>query len=153
MIAEEKSRPKLNARADVLEKIERYAKKVRDSRKWKTEEKDELLRFLAVQADAWGMLGDNIGPTKKVMQVKESMLVETWRTFTKGMRLRREAKRAAKEEQGLEKELSTSGTLVQGDVKVISEGVETPVSSHEPIGQTVAHEESAQDASKDKKSI
>jgi hypothetical protein len=151
LITEERNRPKFNARADVLMKIERYAKKVRDSKKWNQEEKDELLRFLAVQADGWGMLGENVGPTKKIMQLKESMLVETWRTFTQGVKLRREAKKAAKGEKGLERELSTSGTLIQGDVKIITEGVEAPVSSQEPVGQTVAHEESA--ASKDQQTL
>ena len=151
MITEERNRPKFNARADVLLKIERYAKKVRDSKKWNQEEKDELLRFLAVQADGWRMLGENVGPTKKIMQLKESMLVETWRTFTQGVKLRREAQKAAKGEEGLERELSTSGTLIQGDVKIITEGVEAPVSSHEPVGQTVAHEESA--ASKDRQTL
>jgi hypothetical protein len=160
LIAEEKTRPRKNAPANVLMQIQRYAKKVRESKEWNRVEKEELLRFLAVQADGWGLLGEKVGPSKKVLHAKETMLLETWRTFTEGMHLRRLAKEERKEKKlaknrdlGLETELSTSGTVVQGDVKIISHGVEAPVSSHEPVGQTVAHEESENtvDASKETK--
>jgi hypothetical protein len=158
LIAEEQTRPRKDARANVLFQIQRYAKKVRESKQWKRAEKEELLRFLAVQADGWGLLGEKVGPSRKVLQAKETMLLETWRKFTEGMELRQVADRSAnksllkglpkkvkqtkKPDLGLETELSTSGTVVQGDLKIISHGMEATGSSYEPVGQTVAHEES-----------
>jgi hypothetical protein len=158
LIAEEQTRPRKNARANVLFQIQRYAKKVRESKQWNREEKEELLRFLAVQADGWGLLGEKVGPSREVLQAKEDMLLKTWQKFTEGMesrqvadrsvkkgllkRMPQKAKQAKKRDLGLETELSTTGIVVHGDVKIISHGVEAPVSSHEPVGQTVAHDES-----------
>jgi len=39
----------------------------------------------------------------------------------------------------LERESSTSGTIVQADVKTIKGGIETPIGSKKVVGQTVVH--------------
>ena len=42
----------------------------------------------------------------------------------------------------LEREPSTSGTIVQGDVKTIKGGIETPIGSKKVVGQMVVHPKS-----------
>jgi len=123
----------------VLASIKQYQESIKKDSQWSTSEKSELLAFLRAQTDAWGMLGDTGKGSQKLREAKERMLLSTWSNFTAGMKARGSKAGLEKVEGGLEQEPSTSGSVVQGDIKVISEGVETPVSEHTPVGQTIAH--------------
>lgn len=145
-------RPNANARDDVLFQIRGYQRRIMKEDKWSKEEKEELLRFLGIQATSWGMLEDDLG-SKSVKEMKENMLLETWRKFTEGMKTRQpkgkkgKSKKVkntgVKKEGGLEGEPATSATIVQGDVKTLTDGIETPVGKETPVGQTVLNQESA----------
>jgi hypothetical protein len=153
LINEQKERPASNARDDVLMQIRRYQKRVMKDTKWSKPEKEELMKFLGFQATSWGMLEDDLGSTS-VKLAKEKMLLETWRKFTEGMKTRKpKRKKASKnktdksskpmEAAEPESAPSTSGTIVQGNVKTVNGGIETPVGEERPMGQTDSHEESA----------
>lgn len=99
---------------------------------------------------SWGTLTDDLGSTS-VRTEKEKMLLETWQRFTKGMKFRQPQgkKEAGKQKKNnkatkeveLEGEPSTSGTVVQADVKICGDRIETPVGKDTAVGQTVLHEE------------
>ena len=129
-LAEEEagSKPPKTGRADVLMQIEEFKLQLRHEGKWKRAERAELEKFLDVQMCGWGLLKDELG-SKKVRERKEQILLETWRKFTAGMTLppQEEVQSKVAVKEGLEQEPSTSGSVVQGDVKVVSEAVERPV--------------------------
>lgn len=118
------------------------------SGKYNEEEKAELLRFLRSQLNSWGLLGDDL-KSDLVRKTKEKILVETWQKFAAEMKIhpqgkskQQKTKKAKKAvEKGLEEEPSTSGTIIQGDVQVLSGENEAAVGTHEPVGQTVSHHE------------
>jgi hypothetical protein len=153
LIKEEKERPAPNARDDVLMQIRRYQKRVMKDTKWSKPEKEELMRFLGFQATSWGMLEDDLGSTSVKLE-KEKMLLKTWRKFTEGMKTRKpKGMKASKNKTDksskpmkaaeLESAPSTSGTVAQGDAKIVKEAIETPVGEKRPMDQTISHEESA----------
>lgn len=53
-----------------------------------------------------------------------------------------------KKDVTLEREPSISGTIVQSDVKTIKGGIETPIGSKKPVGQTIVHPKSKSKAAK-----
>jgi hypothetical protein len=70
------------------------------------------------------------------------MLMNTWQRFTAGMKEYKKGQKKATggvEGAGLEQEISTSGTIDQGDVKTLTGGIETPVTTDKPVEQTVTH--------------
>lgn len=98
---------------------------------------------------SWGTLTDDLG-SRSVRTEKEKMLLETWQKFTEGMKFRPQGKKEAgkqiknkkaTKEVEFEEEPSTSGTIVQADVKICGDGIETPVGKDTAVGQTVLHEE------------
>jgi hypothetical protein len=150
LIKEEKSRPAQGAGEAVLFQIDRYQKQIKKDTKWSKEEKEELLKFLGIQAMSWGTLTDDLG-SMSVRAEKVKMLLETWQKFTKGMKFRqpkgkkeagkqKKNKKATKEVE-LEGEPSTSETVVQADLKICGDRVETPVGKDTAVRQTVLHEE------------
>jgi hypothetical protein len=117
------------------------------------------------------MLGDDL-KSERVRMAKQNMLIQTWSKFATAMRIYpqqkqnppkkakstpKKAKSTPKKaksivDKGLEQELSTSGTIIQGDVQVLVDGNEVAVGTHEPVGQTVSHkEESSMDTKSTKK--
>lgn len=141
MEREEAGRPRRHAAENVLLQIERYKRRIVKNDQWSGQEKEELLRFLSMQASSWGMLGDGLG-SESVKRAKERMLLHTWRRFTTGIK---EGKKKAGVVQvvktGLEEEPSTSGSIIQADVMTLTDGIETPVGMDTPVGQIVSHEE------------
>jgi len=133
----------------VLFQIDRYQKQIKKDTKWSKQEKEELLKFLGIQAMSWGTLSDDLG-SRSVSRAKEEMLLETWRKFTEGMKFRQPQgkKKADKQtknknatnEVELEEEQSTSGTNVETAVEICKDGIDTPVGKDTAIGQTVVHE-------------
>jgi hypothetical protein len=157
LIKEEKSRPSTGAREAVLFQIDQYQKEIQKDKKWNKQEKEELLKFLGIQAMSWGTLSDDLG-SRSVSRAKEMMLLKTWQKFTKGMEfpppqgkkeLGKEGKnKEMTKEVGLEGKPSTSGTVVQAYVKIPTVGIETPVGTDTAVGPTVLHEEAAAEKSK-----
>jgi hypothetical protein len=135
---EDAERPARNAGENVLLQIEQYKRRIQKDDKWSKQEKSELLKFLSVQASSWGMVGDGLG-SANVRRAKETMLLETWRKFTAGIH-QSDGRAVNDVDHGLEEEPSTSGTIIQGDIKTLTDGIETPVGTDTPIGQTVSHE-------------
>ena len=139
LIQLEKERPAPGSRDAVLFEISRYQRGIRKDPKWNKGEKEELLKFLDLQAISWGMDG-----SKKLKTAQEELILDTWQKFTKGMTVRRpqgekrkptvkKAKAKAKAKAvRLEGELSAS-TMVQG---VRGEVID------KPLGQTVGQEKS-----------
>lgn len=138
--AQEIGRPRNTARDEVLAQIQEYRERIMKETKWSQVEKKELRQFLDVQRASWSMLKDTIG-SEGVRKAKEQILLKTWRKFTEGMKPQKgtKSRKSAVKEKGLEQEPSTSGSVVQGDVKVVTAGVETPVGADAPVGQTVTH--------------
>jgi hypothetical protein len=142
---EEAGRPGRNAGENVLLQIERYKRRILKNDKWSGQEKEELLRFLSMQASSWGMLGDGLG-SEGVKRAKERMLLHTWRKFTAGIKEGKKKGVVVETvggivEAGLEEEPSTSGSIIQADVMTLTDGIETPVGTDSPVGQTVFHDE------------
>lgn len=121
---EEKTRPGPSARDDVLIQLSEYQKEIESSDQWSKEEKEELLKFLRIQATGWGMLVDDIR-SEQVRRTKERMLLESWRKFTEDMNI--------KGESGLEGRLSSTETVVQEEV---INGIQTAVGTEKPLNQT-----------------
>jgi hypothetical protein len=139
---------KSQGRDAVLHKLDKMRREVELSSVWKGAEKQRLLRFLAMQLDSWGMLEDN---SDRVRKMKERMLLQAWGEFTEKLEPKKKPRKARKDDKGLTKEaderleagISTKGTTVQGDVKVLKEGIETAFGmEEEPVGQTVSHVDS-----------
>jgi hypothetical protein len=132
--------------------IQTYRKKVSTDDKWNKEEKEELLRFLGIQATSWGMLVDDLG-SASVREAKERMLLETWRKFTEGMKIPKPKGKKGKSKKSMNKDLkkgqeqeakpSTSETITEGDVKTQTDAIKTPDEIEPSVSQTVLHEESA----------
>jgi len=147
----------------VLFQIDRFQKQIKKDEKWSKQEKEELLKFLGIQAMSWGTLSDDLG-SRSVSRAKEKMLLETWQKFTEGMKFPQPQGKKEKDKQGknkkvtkeigLEEEPSTSGTIVQAGVNIRTDGIDTPVRTDTAEGtdttveQTVLHEESAAEQSK-----
>lgn len=106
------------------------------------------MRFLGIQATAFGMLEDNLG-SKKLRDVKENMLLRTWGKFIQGMRQAKNEKEV--EEPSLASMPSTSGSILQGNIKTVTEGVETTLGSAAPITQTASTADSGSEERKFKK--
>jgi len=152
LITEEKSRPRTGVREAVLFEMDRFQKQIKKDQKWSKQEKEELLKFLGVQAMNWGSLSDDLG-SRSVRKAKEKNLLETWQKFIEGMEFPRPQGKTAKgkkgkdkemkKEAGLEGERSTPGTIIQGDLKILSHEIQTPVGTDSAGRQTVLHEEAA----------
>ena len=148
MIQNEIRRPDRNAREKVLNILKKHQIHVWKDPDWTKEEREELIRFLGIQATAFGMLEDNLG-SKKLRDVKENMLLRTWDKFIQGMR-------RAKNEKEVEKARpasmsSTSGSILQGNSKTVTEGVETTLVSGAPINQAVSKPDSGSEEQKSNK--
>ena len=68
--------------------------------------------------------------------------MNTWRRFTAGMKEYKKGQKKATggvEGAGLEQETSTSETIDQGNVKTLTDGIETTVGTDSAVGQTVIH--------------
>ena len=125
----------------MLIKLDKIRREVVRSKEWKPYEKKRLLRFLDMQLNCWGMLEDS---SSKVRRAKESMLLRGWEQFTKDLQSKEKLASGkpvsgvtgkGKKEGGLE--VSTVGTVVEGDVKPLKEGFETSVGKAEPPDQKV----------------
>ena len=151
MIKEEKSRPSAGVQEAVLFQIDRIQKQIEKDKKWSKQEK-ETLKFLGIQAMNWEALSDDLGSTS-VRKAKEKKLLETWQKFTESMEFPRPHGKTGKgkkgkdkemkKEVGLERKPSTSGTIVQTEVKIFTEGIQTPVGADSTVGQTALHEEAS----------
>jgi hypothetical protein len=138
--------PGRNAREKTLEQIWRYYHSIKNSNEWRKNEKNELLRFLAMQIDSWGMLQDDL-KSPRVRRTKERILLRTWGKFTEGMVSERKRNRPSKREKGLEeglkRGLSTSETVVyetalkEDDLE--EDGIETPLG--ETVDENASEEE------------
>lgn len=101
---------------------------------------------------SWGTLSDDLG-SRSVSREKEKMLLETWGKFTEGMEVRQPQGKGNSGKQGknkkvtkeveLEGESSTSRTIVDADVKIHKDEIETPIGTDTAAEQTVLHEEAA----------
>jgi hypothetical protein len=135
---EEAMHPKKTAREDVLAQIENYRDQILNEEKWSEGEKRELETFLDVQRASWTMVRDDLG-SEGVKERKEEILLKTWMKFTEGMTLQSQKAKSTVTEEGLKHEPSTSGDVIQGDVKVLKEGIETPIGVSPSATQTAAH--------------
>lgn len=138
---------KSQGRDVVMHKLNAMRRKVEKSSEWKGSEKQRLLRFLGTLLDSWGTLEDN---STRVRKMKEQIFLQAWGEFTEKMMPKEKTWKAKKDKglkkkagEGLEAGTSTKGTTIQGDVKVLKEGIETVVGTDgEPVGQTVLHSDS-----------
>jgi len=124
-------------RDEILAQIRAYSEKIAKETTRSDKENTELKTFLEVQRAAWMMMKDNV-QVEGAAKTKERILLETWRKFTEAQR-KKSAKKSVPKEVGLEQEASTSGSIVQGDVKVLSEGIEKPVGVDVSATETAAH--------------
>jgi hypothetical protein len=137
---------KSQGRDAVLHKLDQMRRQVQKSSVWKGPEKQRLLRFLAMLLDSWGSLEDG---SDRVRKMKERMFLQAWGEFTEKLEPKKKTLKAKKGDKGLKTKkqgreggISTKGTTVQADVKVLKEGIETAVGTEEPVGQTILHTDS-----------
>jgi hypothetical protein len=142
LLREEKTRPGPSARDDVLFQLNEYRKEVEKSEKWSKEEKEELLRFLGMQATSWGMLSDDLR-SESVRRTKERILLETWRKFTQDMNANGEA--------GLGEQPPVVGNIAQGNAKAATGGIQSVVETESQGDQTMLHEKTVTDSNSKEK--
>jgi hypothetical protein len=128
---------KANLHEDLLFKIAEFQNLVEKDMSWKEKEREQLVRFLGIQATSWGLMGE---PTsQKVRKMKEDVMSATWRIYSEKIGSGQETGQATEQGQdkaGLETKLATSEPTEEGDTKPLSEDVET----EDPVSQTVENQ-------------
>ena len=135
LIRAEQLQPRRDGHQKALIKLQKYQNKIWKNKDWAKEEREELMKFLGLQATVFGMLVDDLGSTR-VRTVKKEILMATWSKFIEGMGPPKEKPKPGKKQIGmretnLRNEPCTSEPIVQGNVRTVTESIEAPIRSQE----------------------
>ena len=130
----EVERPGPKARETVMACIKEYYDQVKRDKMWNKKEKEDLLRFLTMQFNSWGMLADEIG-SGRLARAKERILLQTWAKFTQGMGRRKLARKGLrkKSKSELKSDPSTAETVGQESGSILKAG---ETNSEAPLAET-----------------